>query len=56
MSAANRPQETAETEQTTADGGELSSGPSGFDGTETAAGGADAVPDTPDIVEEDYAE
>jgi hypothetical protein len=28
--------------------GQVSEGPSGFSGTETAVGGADAVPDTPD--------
>ena len=30
-------------------GGQRSEGPSGFSGTETAVGGADAVPDTPDV-------
>ncbi len=29
--------------------GQVSEGPSGFSGTETAVGGADAVPDTPDV-------
>ena len=29
---------------------EASEGPSGFGNAETAAGGADAVPDTPDVV------
>ncbi|HEY5786689.1 MAG TPA: hypothetical protein VIT65_18130 [Microlunatus sp.] len=29
--------------------GQVSEGPSGFGGDETSAGGADAVPDTPDI-------
>lgn len=34
--------------------GEASSGPSGLAPTETSTGGADAVPDTPDGVPEDY--
>ncbi len=34
--------------------GEASHGPSGLDNAETAAGGADAVPDTPDGVPENY--
>ncbi|HEY5981507.1 MAG TPA: hypothetical protein VIT41_17920 [Microlunatus sp.] len=29
--------------------GQVSEGPSGFGGVETSAGGADAVPDTPDV-------
>jgi hypothetical protein len=33
---------------------QVSDGGSGFDNVESAAGGADAVPDTPDGVEEDY--
>lgn len=35
-------------------GGERSEGASGFNGSETTSGGADAVPDTPDGVVEDY--
>ncbi len=37
----NRPDDASE--------GQRSEGPSGFSGTETAVGGADAVPDTPDV-------
>ena len=29
--------------------GQVSEGPSGFGGAETSGGGADAVPDTPDV-------
>lgn len=39
----NRPDESTSGE------GQRSEGPSGFSGTETAVGGADAVPDTPDV-------
>lgn len=35
-------------------GGEMSDGPSGGGNAETALGGADAVPDTPDGVVEDF--
>ena len=38
------------TESTADRGTEASEGPSGFGNAETAAGGADAVPDTPDVV------
>ena len=39
----------------TSDGeGQVSAGGSGTDDLETSAGGADAVPDTPDGVVEDY--
>ncbi len=37
-------------------GGQVSEGPSGFSASETTTGGADAVPDTPDGVEADFAE
>jgi len=33
---------------------QVSDGGSGFDNVQSATGGADAVPDTPDVVEEDY--
>jgi hypothetical protein len=33
---------------------EISQGPSGFGDSETSQGGADAVPDTPDDVPEDF--
>ena len=36
------------------DDDELSAAGSGTEGSETSAGGADAVPDTPDGVAEDY--
>lgn len=39
---------------TSDDEGELSAAGSGADHVETSAGGADAVPDTPDGVAEDY--
>jgi hypothetical protein len=34
--------------------GQVSQSGSSFDNVQSAAGGADAVPDTPDVVEEDY--
>jgi hypothetical protein len=34
--------------------GQVSESGSSFDNNESATGGADAVPDTPDVVEEDY--
>ncbi len=34
--------------------GQVSSGSSSFENAETSGGGADAVPDTPDDVAEDY--
>lgn len=40
----NRPDESS----TSSTEGQRSEGPSGYSGTETAVGGADAVPDTPD--------
>jgi hypothetical protein len=41
----NRRDDTTEDES----GGQVSEGPSGFGGPETSGGGADAVPDTPDV-------
>ena len=35
-------------------GGQVSSASSSFENAETSGGGADAVPDTPDDVAEDY--
>lgn len=41
---------TAEQQDDSADEGQVSQGPSGFDDVETSGGGADAVPDSPDNV------
>jgi hypothetical protein len=44
-----------EGESTSAEsGGEVSEAGSSFGNAQTGSGGADAVPDTPDTVEEDY--
>lgn len=44
---------TADQQADSADGGQVSQGPSGFAGVETSGGGADAVPDSPDTVPAD---
>ena len=41
--------ETAEPTGTAEHGGQVSEGPSGFGTAETAVGGADSVPDDPDV-------
>lgn len=44
---------TADQQADSADGGQVSEGPSGFADGETSGGGADAVPDSPDTVPAD---
>jgi hypothetical protein len=49
-----REEPASETQQPEQRGGQVSQSGSSFDNVQSAAGGADAVPDTPDVVEEDY--
>jgi hypothetical protein len=50
----NESSERSADQETSQPAGQVSQSGSSFDNAEPATGGADAVPDTPDIVEEDY--
>lgn len=49
-----REEPASESDQPEQRAGQVSQSGSSFDNAQSAAGGADAVPDTPDVVEEDY--
>jgi hypothetical protein len=49
-----RPEESVSGDDAAEPSGQVSEAGSSFDNAQSATGGADAVPDTPDVVEEDY--
>ena len=49
-----REEPASESQQPEQRAGQVSQSGSSFDNVQSATGGADAVPDTPDVVEEDY--